>query len=362
MAIPDIDFSVRITVIGRASRRWKGTTSQATADANNYYLSLDRAKAVYEWLVPILKTNIRTPGVKIEPISSGPPKGLEVGPTAVGSAAPLVKGPPDENAAANRSVQVSVEVIVTHYFREFKTRPKRISARTRSWTAKVMDLTQVSAALSGGRIDLVLRNNYSMKEMKAHAYLAGGNVSTSVVPSLTRGTGPIGDEVSFDANRTMGFDDFNGVFVQVVEMAGSFAANNPAIPGWVPVLGGGPGVKTKGMYITFLNLGSRAEKLFFYKNTSVTWGSSGAHYSLVSGRLALDGTNPGDWVEDGVIYVDIPRANQDTTMDGIVVSFPTEKSGVSDIAPDDQKRLKDFAISQAKRIDYFAESFTLTKR
>ncbi len=361
MANPDIDFSVRITVIGRASKRWKGVTSE-WAPYHNYYLSLDRAKAVHAWLMPILKANIRTPGVTIEPISPGPAKGVEAGFTAVGSAQPLVKGPPDENAAANRSVQVSVELVTTHYTKEYKSRPKRISARTPSWTAKVMNLTQVSAAVSGGRIDLVLRNNYSMKEMKAHAYLFGGNVSTTVVPSVTRGTGPIGDEVSFDANKALGFDDFDGVFVQVADMAGSVTVNNPVIPSWVPILGGGPGVKTKGMYLTFLNLGSGAEKLVFYKNTSLTWGGTGANYSFVSGKLVLDGTNPGDWVEDGTIDDVIPRANQDTNMDGIVVSFPTEKSGISDIAPDDQKRLTDFAIRQGQRIDLFAKSFTLTKR
>jgi hypothetical protein len=356
MADPEHKMRVRINTVGQASRVWKGAKNQAEADELNNQLSQNRAEAVRARVSDILRANIRTPGVTIESPTSRPSNGLVLAAEGRGSRiSELRGGAPDENEAHNRIVTVIVEVLTSLQSFSIKTRPSLIRADTRSWRAKVMNLKQLSAGISTWRIDLVLRNTVSNRQIKASALLNGGNVSTSSFPTLLTGTGPIGHEVAVETDEAMGFDDFNKVIVQLVNMEVSHGL--PLGP-----LGKGPGFRAKGMYLSFLNLGPGAQKLVFFKDTGSAFTSFGASYALVSGPLVLTETNPGDSIAGrDVAYTD-PKQIRDANYDGLTVFFPTEKYAIADLPRAEQNRLEDFARKWASTVDGLLKVFTLAKR
>ena len=124
------NLTVRIEVIGRASRRWRGARSPAEADRLNQALSEQRAQNLRKPVEEILRKEL--PGVKIE----APAKGL-------GShhGFPLTG---EDNAAIDRSVVVSVDLITTIKGTRTEFRPRKIYAPSKFWTLRVVSMVSAS--------------------------------------------------------------------------------------------------------------------------------------------------------------------------------------------------------------------------
>jgi hypothetical protein len=123
------ELKVRVTVIGRASRRWRGASSQAEADRLNQALSEARAQNLRKPVEGILKREL--PGVTID----APAQGL-------GShhGFPLTG---ENNAAIDRSVVVIVELTPTTKLTDTVRRPAKIYTPSKYWTLKVVSMLAV---------------------------------------------------------------------------------------------------------------------------------------------------------------------------------------------------------------------------
>jgi hypothetical protein len=355
------EYGVRVTVVGHASARWRGAKSQAEANRLNDALSKQRAESIRIAVEQILKREL--PNVKIEPSTSGSgqgPRGFELGSKGVGSGEPLRKGGPDENEAINRSVVVILELATPRTAQIPKSRPGRIYAFSTTWTLKVMEFQVLAIGPGGGFIKLILRNPFTGKEMSASANVAGGGINVDIIknafkkldPNRALKVGkPIGDEVAFQTNRAMGFDDFDGQLIRVGKVELNLAIGIPKTK-----IGIGYGAKLA--YLSFESLGLKAELLPFdasYGLRTSSWASG----LVFAGKLKLEGQNPGDWL-DMPVFDDGTYRSGDYYHDGMIVSFPTGLAKLSDLANQDRKRLTDFVTNWAKNIAVIAQSHDLS--
>ena len=348
--------AARVRVVGHASVRWLGAKSHAEAGRLNDALSKRRAESVRVDVERVLRREI--PALQILPGTDGVmPNGVEVGSYGVGSREPVLnpapaRVSPHENNPVNRSVVVFIELVTTTYGEApVSLPPRRISARTRFWYGQVESLTGGAVGVAGYFLRLRLRNSLSDKSVVYRGYIFGGGVGIStklkksddkdqVVGSgdtdpiggnfsRSNPTASVGPEFSFYTDKDMGFDDFQG---QVVRLDAAKAA----------LL-----VKASTQYITFIGLGSGAAMCNYAHSFGVGWPSLNA--CVASGAISREGANPGDWfeVEDSA---KVPTTLQDSTNDGLILSFPTGKSEVKDMDDSDRKRLEDYVVRWARRI------------
>ena len=139
------------TVVGRASRRWRGAPSPTEADRLNQALSEARAQNLRKPVEDILKKEL--PGVKIEAQGLGSHQGF-----------PLTG---EDNAAIDRSVVAIVELtMISKGFRS-ETRPTKIYAPSKYWTLKVVSM--LNARIAGyKRVDMTVtvRSSTTGRELK----------------------------------------------------------------------------------------------------------------------------------------------------------------------------------------------------
>lgn len=325
--------SIRVTVVGHASTRWRGARNQEQADRFNQTLSDQRANSVRTYVENILKSKL--PGVDIQSGTSlAPgehPNGVQVGWYGVGRNRPLVPPPkfdPTENYAVNRSVVVALELITTTYgHMDVDVMPLHVNTDTPFWYVKVMDLRGGAVGGAAFHCRLAIRNPLSGKVASYTGYLYGGGVGVKV--SKADPKEGIGDEVSIEANREMGFDDFNGQMIRI-EKAGA---------GW--------GIKGTVAYLTFVSLGSGASMRAFQSSFSLTLKPTIDAY-VISGTISMEGPNPGDWLE--VDRTDsIPVTTDKTQEDGMFVVFPTAKYSLDDLTKAQREGLKAFVEKWANR-------------
>src|SRR4051794_21176684 len=93
-------IAVRITCVGRASRRWKGASSSAAAASLNQRLSEHRAKTLYDQVESIVKVHL-------------PNLPIALRERALGSTSPFPTASED-NAAVDRSVLVLIDLVSTN--------------------------------------------------------------------------------------------------------------------------------------------------------------------------------------------------------------------------------------------------------
>ena len=323
--------AVRLTVIGHASARWRGARGQTEASRLNEALSNRRADNVREFVEQILRQQLPTipilPGGS--PAPGQQPSGLHVGSYGVGSREPQApSNDPRENDPRNRSVQVLIELVTTQYgVTGASLAPRRISALTDSWYGRVTSVKGAAIGAAGYRLEITIRNPLSNKAAAYSALVGGGGVGGPISLSGSDLEG----EFSFTTSESMGFDDFDGQVITVQRVGASL------------------GIEATVAYLTFTALGKGAAMLPFQKS----WGLSlkpNLEGSVASGKLSLEGQNPGDWYEVDGGTDTIPFTIDHRTDDGMVLTFPTGRSGLRDIKSSDRARLRDFVTKWVQQL------------
>lgn len=324
--------AIRITVVGHASARWRGARNPDEANRLNDALSNRRADNVRAFVEQILRRQL--PGVPILPGSSPAPgqhpTGLQAGSYGVGSRQPVAPSAnPKENDPRNRSVQILIELTTTqHGVNQVSLAPKHINARTDNWYGKVLSLKGAAIGAAGYRLEMTIRNPLSNKLATYAAYLGGGGVGG---PAWLSGS-DLEDEFSFTTDHAMGFGDFDGQWIRVERVGGSF------------------GVEIMRAYLTFVGLGDGAAMLRFQKSTGFGLKRPDAEGFVASGKLSLQGQNPGDWYEVDGGTDTVPFAVDHNVEDGMILTFPTGKASMRDIKAAEKTRLSDFVKKWAQQL------------
>jgi hypothetical protein len=326
MAIPKSgEFSVRITVVGHASARWKGANSVAEAARLNQALSEQRARNVQRVVEQILKREL-------------PTVNIAVGLKGVGSQFPAEPERPQDNEAINRSVVVRVELSHTLPGEKVVARPPmRIDARSRFWYVRVTHLQSAALGLGAGRVNLVLRNAISKKETTFGAWIGGGGIAANPGDwfAKQKPDAQVGKELFFETDEAMGFDEFKGQLIRI----GSVAAKL--------------GIGASYTYLAFAFLGDGAKFLPFDHGFKV--GKPSLQASVMTGWLEMTGKIPGDWWEVDSLPDIIPIEYKSKYADGVVLSFPTGQANLSDLTAKDRQRLEDFVTNEARNIGVLLE-------
>jgi hypothetical protein len=332
--------AVRITIVGHASARWRGARNVTEANRLNEILSNKRAENIRSVVEQILRREV--PGVRIAAGSSlAPgqhPTGIQVGSYGVGSREPVLnpapaKIDPGENNPVNRSVVLLLELTTTKHSSAGVSRPPlRVGARTKFWYGKVLNFKGSAIGAAAYFFRLAIRNSVSNKVATYTGRLLGGGISSGVhLPTSSR-PGVVGDEFSFATEKEMGFVDFNGNFVRIEKVGAKL------------------GIKADVTYLTFLGLGKGAALLAFEKGFGFGLGKPALDGVVVSGAIHMEGPDPGDWFEVDGGTDSVPVSSDKVQNDGLIVTFPTGKAGVNDLAPEDRRKLETFVVSWARQV------------
>ncbi len=347
------DLAVRIDAVGHASPRWRGAKNAAEAAQLNQQLSELRAQNVRRAIEEIIKRELPSLPIAV------PSKGVgsqDRFPTAS-----------EDNAAIDRSVVVTVELTTTQssYKAQYPAH-RRMYVPSKVWTLRVHTMLR-GAAL--GYVEILLKvgliNPYSGKEIMLSGWLHGGGSAMSVKESFKMSPsnalkdarnlwqGHVGRDVVFQTPEAMDFDDwshggpgraeYNGLMARLGKVEASF------------------GLKTKLAYLVFPDLGTKPDMLIFdYK--ALGFGGIKADAFLVYGNLYMEGPNPGDYLELPNYPDIIPTQHTNHNIDGLVLSFPTGKSGLLDLTQKDRQRLNEFVTNKARAIGALAETFNTSGR
>jgi hypothetical protein len=332
------DLAVRVDIVGHASPRWRSAKNVAQAERLNQQLSEARAKTVRNAVEAILKAELPTLPIVV------PSKGVgsqQRFPTAS-----------EDNAAIDRSVVVTVDLATTMTtYKTVPRRTRRIYVPSKVWVLRVIEMVR-GAGVGYVQIFLrvALRNPYSGKEMKLSGYVRGGQSAMSFKDSFKFDRNlpsdqTIGREVAFQTSEALDFDTFLnssqtiGVRLGKLELA--------------------VGLKTKLVYLAFTDLETSPKMLpFDIKPFGV--GFLKADAFLTFGRLKREGENPGDYLELPSVPGLVETPTNRHVSDGLLLTFPTGKSGLSDLTPLDRKRLKDFVTNKARAIAALSDAFRTT--
>jgi hypothetical protein len=346
------DFGVRVDVVGHASARWRGAKSRAEAERLNQALSEQRAQSVRAFVEQVIRREL--PGVTLTPATSGPgqrPTGFQIGSKGVGSRQSPEPQGPDDNEAINRSVVLTLQRAITSTNTVVKSRPGRILARSKTWTLKVIFLDTIALGPGKGFIRVKIRNNHTGKEATYSTDLGGGGLDVDLVKKklkLDPRDTVVGGEVAFSTDEALGFGDFHNQLIRVGKLEVSAGIGIPKTRWKV-------GVGTENMYLSFdpPNLGDGAQLLFFKSDFGFSKKISAGAFLMV-GRLKMEGSNPGDWI-DVLDYYDVTQKHTHDDADGMVVSFPTGKSALSDLTDKDRRQLEAYVTTWAKNTAVLAE-------
>ena len=323
------DLSVRVTAVGHASSRWRSAQTREDADRNNQLLSERRANNVRNFVETILKREL--------------PDDIHVGvsPQGVGNKKPLMPERPVDDFAINRSVVVTIDITTIHQALNLIPGKKRINARTKHWSLRVLGFARMGFGLNVGVVTIALKNQVTGKEMEGKAEIMGGGTPamSKKRPDLSKLLKPIGKEVYFTSREAMGFDDFHRTALNTGKLKVKIVYGNEMT------------------YIKFPFLHHDPDLLVFDYDQG--WGWSADAFDM-SGQLFLYGTNPGDYYEVDTIddVIQIPR-NQSVD-DGLMISFATGMADMHSLTSGDRRRLEDFARTKARTIAALAESFAFS--
>ena len=324
------ELTVRITVTGRASRRWRGAPSQAEADRLNQTLSEERAQNLRKPVEAILKKEL--PGVKIE----APAQGL-----GSRDGFPLTG---DDNAAVDRSVIVSVDLITTIRGSKTEFRPRKIYAPSKFWTLKVVSMVGAGAGAKIVHMRVTIRGSTTGRELTLAGTLYGGALPDRKKPfdfgNKDQPGKPVGNEVTFHTEEAQSFNYF----------VGSEKGQR------VRLVNAGIGLvrKRETTFLQFTNLDTDPGSLVF----EYTKGWSllpKLDLGVAAGFLNLEGPVPSDYI-DGTTMVEVPTEDVRHHYDGLLLSFPTGKAGLNDLTAKDRELLTDFVTNKARAIAALANS------
>jgi hypothetical protein len=340
------ELSVRISVVGRASPRWKTAQNPAEADRLNQRLSESRAQHVYRVVADIIKREL--PNVPVGVSWKG--VGSKDGFPTVG----------DDNPEVDRSVMVMVDLTTTRPDYKFQHRaPRRIYVPSKVWTLRVHSMFRAAAL---GYVRIFLRigivNPYSQKEMLLSGWLNGGGSAMTVKdsvkvddPSAAGGARSIamhqvGNDVNFLTKEAMDFDELNdlgkGRMVRLDKIDIS------------------AGIRAYDTGLVFTDLDTKPSALWF-EHKALTLGGLKADAFVVFGKLQREGPNPGDYLELPTPDDIIPTQSTQASHDGLLLTFPTEKADLNDLTDKDRRRLTDFVINKARNIAVMYKYFDVAK-
>jgi hypothetical protein len=328
---------VRIDVVGHASRRWRGAKTPAEAESLNQKLSEARAQNIRKVVEAIVKTEL--PGIPIEVPARG-----------VGSREgfPVVS---EDNAAVDRSVVVTIDLTHVQNSSKVEQRPSRIYMPSKFWKLKVLSMIGASGIGARGTfLRVVIENRATGGQLKMSGYLFGGDLNPSPANLFNFDGGPktnpndfnkpVGDEVTFETDEAEDSDYWvgseNGQWVRIVHAKVGLVRKR----------------ETTFLQFTGLDTYQPGSLVFEYKKG---WSLPSVDISVVSGKLQVEGPVPNDWVASTKL-VTVPKVNVHHNYDGLLLSFPTEKSGLNDLTSDDQQLLTNFATNKSRAIRALAES------
>ena len=341
-------FALRVRIIGYASPRWRGAKSAAEADRLNFALSTKRAQTVQGIVEKELRAKLG-PNVRIDyAVSEAEPRvpqDIEIGSYGAGSIDALTAsgGNRKDNSEINRRVEVMIEKITTTYTSGGVSLPtQRIPGKTDTWALRVTKLRMLAVGAAIGSIEIVLRNRLTNKQMFATADLYGGGIGSGTAKAgsnlkklianetKNRLKQAVADfigrgEVFFTTKDKMGFDNFGGEFIRIGKLKAAF------------------GIKSEYAYAVFPFIKHHPGMLVFQKKIGV--GLPNLEAWVVSGKVRLRGTNPGDWLDydrTDQVYSSYDQSWQET----LVLTFPT---GKWQLGPVDFSRLREFVAVWARR-------------
>ena len=346
MADPLGDLTVRISVVGHASPRWRGAASQAEAESLNRALSGSRAAAIYPVVEQILKSEL--PGYKIQ-----------VGELGVGSTERFPSVGEGDNAAIDRTVVVTVELVTSQKLPQ----PPQLKTRqvwwpSKVWTVRVLNLHKLGAGVLSVFVRVSIENPF-LKDRKLimAGYLYGGGSPAKSIKDIVKknikrsapkdAIAPVGHGVMFDTYEAMDFDnwkhggtqsDGNGVLTRI----GSFELKF--------------GLATKLSYIKFPLL---EEDLLVFDSKTLGLGTIGGDGTIVAGTIYPEGPVPSSYKEEAAIPDTTETNVNRTKTDVLPLFFPTGKSGYGDLTERDRKALRDFVTNKARSIKDFSSNFTV---
>ena len=177
----------------------------------------------------------------------------------------------------------------------------------------------MAAGLGAGRIELVIRNPISNKEMSGVAKLYGGGGLT--LPFSETGFSSSGFDFSTDSK--IGFSDFNTMIrVETANIK----------------LGVG---KTK-TYLVFTSLNSGTI------NILNKWGVGLPGGYVMAGQLQMVGTDPGDSMEIlGTDKITVPETKVTTWTEGLIVNFDTASAEINESR---KKSISEFVATWSRRL------------
>jgi hypothetical protein len=349
MGSPDNEtLAVRITCVGRASRRWRSTTSSAAAASLNQRLSEHRAKTIYDYVESIVKVEL-------------PNLPIALREKALGSTSPFPTASED-NAAVDRSVLLMVDLVRTRSAEKIVPRaPRRVYVPSIYWTLKVVGL--VGATGVGFRPSLLrvtIRNPLSGKELSLSGPIFGGDLDispgmfkkipkvkpfkfdkpTDILKQLH--DGQVGKEVSFDT-PLMDFDDWiNGASGQLVRVVHTHIKTGVT--------------KTQTTFLQFVSVDTHPGSLVFdLKKLGFRLGMPDLDIQVQSGILTAD-NHPEDTVLTPTPDDRVPVQVITNHADGILVSFPTGKSSWKDLTSSQRDEIRRFLMNAVAGIRALADT------
>jgi hypothetical protein len=334
------NLAVRISIVGRASPRWRAAKSAAQAERLNQRLSELRAKNIYTAVQPILKREL--PNLPITVSWKG--VGSHDGFPTVGN----------DNPAIDRSVMVMVDLTTTRPGYKFQHHaPRRIYVPSKVWTLRVHSMFRAAGL---GYVQIFLRigltNPYSNKEMLLSGWLAGGGSAMSVKESFKLGRpdvrniskNQVGSKVTFLTKEAMDFDELNnygrGQMVRLDKIDVSL------------------GLRSYDTCLKFTQLDTHPDLLCF-EHKFLSLGGIKADAFVVSGKLSREGLNPGDYLELPSPDDIIPTQSSKDFHQGLLLTFPTGRASLNDLTKKDRQRLTDFVINQARNIGTLSKYFNV---
>jgi hypothetical protein len=323
-------LAVRVNVTGHASPRWKSATSAQQAARLNQQLSVRRAENARQAIERML-----TRELPLIPIAV-PSKG-------VGSSQRFPTASED-NAAVDRSVFVTIELTTTDTTLRAQARPpRRVYVPSKVWTLRVLSLAKLAAGFAVVSVRIAIRNPYSGKQLIMSGNLLGGGGAGSLddVVGLDRSLPEVG-EVDFETSEALDFDDFaNDALVRLGSLEAALF------------------IKAGGSYLRFVSIETKPQTLVF-DSTVLGFGLPGGHAFLVTGRLGVE-HNPGDFMElPSVPDLVVVESSRPVSHNGLLLSFPTGKSNLSDLTAKDQQQLRQFVTLRARAISALADSFNVS--
>ena len=327
------ELVVRIDVVGHASKRWRTARTAEQADHLNQDLAEARAAGIRNVVEGIVRKEL--PGISIEVPGWG-----------VGSRDPFPTAS-ENNAAVDRSVVVGITLANVRTGERTEFRPAKIYTPSRFWTFRVLALA--GGAVVGAKsvyVRIGIKNAMTGRELRMSGWLFGGGFSPSKKDlvqtdnidrkSLKNIFQPVGMEVTFQTEYSRGFGYFLG------------DDNSQS----VRIIHDKIGVIRKKEFSLFQFRDLDIHSLAFEWTGGWTLATLGL--SVVSGTLTVEDPVPSDYV-DSTRMVTVPTVDVHHDYDCLLLSFPTGRAGLGDLAPRDRKQLIDFATNKSRNIRAMAE-------